>query len=259
MMTPFLNPYEPPQAASDIDDAYRRLGCVSIWAGSFGSVDAAEWYFGVPGPDGRLPPPYSFIEDFALPPFSPECLEINFTQAAPRSLRALLESTSFSSSYIEAACAEGDRLGIDAAQGVALLFNFDYAACHKVLPKSPHLRFVGVFDYDQDSSVVSKDADQQRTPAEIAAAVGFDEWAVLALHAALQALDEAGYDHVSARQLCETIQHCEGGRDFLRKCGLATSEDLGRLVYRLVEMGFMRTSLGDRPSDFDRLYNFRES
>ena len=105
----FVNPYEPPQASSAIDDSYRRLGCVSIWAGTFGSIDAAEWYFGVPAPDGRLPPPYSFIEEFQLLSFSPECLELNFTQAQPGPLRDLLASTSFSCSYIDAACRTRDK------------------------------------------------------------------------------------------------------------------------------------------------------
>jgi hypothetical protein len=254
-MTPFLNPYDPPQTPPVSDDPYRRLGCVSIWAGSFGSVDAVEWYFGVPAPDGRLPPPYSFIEEFQLPPFSPECLEINFTQSAPRRVRELLESTSFSSSYVDAACDGADRLGIEEAQGVALLFNFDYQACPKVLAKSPNLRFLGVFEYDQDAPVVRKDGDQLRTPAEIAATVGFSEWAVLALHAALQSLDEAGHNQITARQLCDAVQRCEGGATFLRGCGLATSEDLGRLVYGLVGIGFMRAHPGDQQSDFDGVYS----
>ena len=51
-MSSLFNPYEPPQSSPDIDDAYRRLGCVSVWTGTFGSIDAAEWYFGVPAPDG---------------------------------------------------------------------------------------------------------------------------------------------------------------------------------------------------------------
>lgn len=256
-MAELFNPYQAQQTPPSVDDAYRRLGCVSIWDGTFGSIDAVEWYFGEPTPDGKLPPSYSFIEDFRLPEFSPECLEINFTQVQPRPLSELLASTSFSSSYIDSACAAAERLGIEEAQGVALLFNFDYQACPKVLPKSPNLRFVGVFEYDQDAAAVRKDLDQLRTPAEIAAAVEFPEWAILALHAAMQSLKDAGCQQISARQLCEAIQRHEGGADFLRKCDLSTSEDLGRLVYRLVEIGLMRTHPGDQQSDFDGAYSLK--
>src|SRR4051812_33089727 len=112
-MDDYINPYDPPLASPHDDEpAFRRMGVVSIWAGSIGTVEAAEGYFGVLQPNARYSAPYTFSEEFEPQPFSLECLEINFTQAAPRRLRQLLETASFSSSYVEAACAAGGILSV---------------------------------------------------------------------------------------------------------------------------------------------------
>src|SRR5215218_4782978 len=98
----------------------RREGFVSLWVGTFASVEAAEAYFGIPDEIGVYLPPEAFATDFGLGDFPPETLEVNFEQVSPRPLRELLEDATFSASFIDQGVEAGTRQGIYDAQGVAL-------------------------------------------------------------------------------------------------------------------------------------------
>lgn len=41
--------------------------------------------------------------------------------------------------------------------------------------------------------------------------------------------------------------------------GVATTGDFGRIVFTLVEVGLLSTQEGDRPEDFDRVFDFLEA
>src|SRR5215218_4504498 len=99
----------------------RREGFVSLWVGTFASVEAAEAYFGIPDEIGVYLPPEAFATDFGLGDFPPETLEVNFEHVAPRPLR----DATFSASFLDQAVEAGTRQGISDAQGVALLYDFD--------------------------------------------------------------------------------------------------------------------------------------
>src|SRR3954447_18287278 len=103
-----------------------REGFVSLWVGTFPSVEAAESYFGIPDEIGVYLPPETFATDFGLGDFPPETLEVNFEHVAPRPLRELLRDATFSASFLDQAVEAGTRQGISDAQGVALLYDFDY-------------------------------------------------------------------------------------------------------------------------------------
>src|SRR5437763_8810185 len=106
----------------------RRQGFVSVWVGTFPSVEAAESYFGIPDEIGVYLPPEGFAQDLGMPDLPAECLEVNFEQISPRPLRELLQGATFSASFIDEAVAAAGRQDIQAAQGIALLYDFDYEA-----------------------------------------------------------------------------------------------------------------------------------
>jgi len=124
-----------------------RAGVVSIWAGTFPSVDAAEWYFGVPDEIGVYLPPDEFLRDVGIADLPPECLEANFEQAVPRPVRELLRDATFAASFLDAAAEAADRQGVREAQGVALVYDFDYQAVPGWKPAAGPLRFVGAFPF----------------------------------------------------------------------------------------------------------------
>ena len=45
----------------------------------------------------------------------------------------------------------------------------------------------------------------------------------------------------------------------LAHCGITRTEDLGRIVYTLVEVGLLVTQPGDHESDFQAVYQFAEA
>jgi uncharacterized repeat protein (TIGR04138 family) len=69
--------------------------------------------------------------------------------------------------------------------------------------------------------------------------------------------------HVSARQLCEFIRDLaaaqagsvELGRAMLAETlGITHSEQIGALVFALVECGLLKAEAGDSPDDFDGVF-----
>ena len=144
--------------------ATRRPGVVSAWVGAFPSIEAAETYFGIPDEIGVYLPPDGFAGDLSLADIPPESLEVNFEQLAPRPLGLLLQDATYSASFIEQVVAEAGRQGVYAAQGIALLYDFEYQPPQDGEPVTGPLRFIGSFpfvrtpDDDQGPSEARLDA-----------------------------------------------------------------------------------------------------
>jgi hypothetical protein len=125
----------------------RRQGFVSVWVGAFPSIEAAEAYFGIPDEIGVYLPPEGFARDLGIPNLAPECLEVNFEQVTLRPLRELLHTATFSASFIDQAIDGANRQGIQEAQGIALLYDFDYQTVPGWQRTAGPLRFVGSFPF----------------------------------------------------------------------------------------------------------------
>src|SRR5947209_20542372 len=95
----------------------RRSGFVSVWVGSFPSVEAAESYFGIPDEIGVYLPPEAFARDLGLDDIPVENLEVNFEQVSPRPVGELLKDATFAASFIGQAVEAVSRHGIRDAQG----------------------------------------------------------------------------------------------------------------------------------------------
>src|SRR5262245_37077056 len=125
----------------------RRSGFVSVWVGTFPSVEAAEAYFGIPDEIGVYLPPEVFIRDLGLEDLPTENLEVNFEQVSLRPLRQLLADATFAASFLDQAVEAARGQGIEAAQGVALLYDFDYQAKLGWQRTAGRLTFIGSFPF----------------------------------------------------------------------------------------------------------------
>src|SRR4051794_29031409 len=132
--------------------AHRKKGVVSVWVGTFPSVEAAEAYFGIPDEIGVYLPPEGLARDLGLGDLPAELLEVNFEQVLPRPARDLLRDATFSASFIDQAVEAASRLGIYEAQGVVLLFDFDYPAVPGWKAEAGPLRWVGTFPYTGEAA-----------------------------------------------------------------------------------------------------------
>jgi hypothetical protein len=123
----------------------RKRGFVSVWIGTFPSVEAAEAYFGIPDEIGVYLPPDGFLKDFGLDEFPAECLEVNFERTIPRPLRELLDDATFSRAFRDQAVLAASQQGISTAQGIALVYDFDYQAKPDWQRLVGPLTFIGTF------------------------------------------------------------------------------------------------------------------
>jgi hypothetical protein len=125
----------------------RRSGLVSVWVGTFPSVEVAEAYFGIPDEIGVDLPPEGFARDLGFDDLPAESLEVNFEQVSPRPLPDLLKDATFSASFLHQAVEAAGRQGIHEAQGIVLLYDFDYQARPGWQCAAGPLRFVGTFPF----------------------------------------------------------------------------------------------------------------
>ena len=120
---------------------------MSVWIGTFPSVEAAEAYFGIPDEIGVFLPPEAFATDLSVDEQLLEKLEVNFERISPRPLRELLNDATFSESFRDQAVQAASQLGISRAPGIALVYDFDYQAKpdrrHSIGP----LTFIGTFPF----------------------------------------------------------------------------------------------------------------
>jgi hypothetical protein len=131
---------------------FRRNGFVSIWVGTFPSVEAAEAYFGMPDEIGVYLPPEGFTRDLGLDDLPLDNLEVNFEQVSPRPLGELLEDATFSPSFLDQAVEAASRQGIHAVQGIALVYDFDYQAKPGWQGAVGPMRFIGSFPFVETSA-----------------------------------------------------------------------------------------------------------
>lgn len=235
-----------------------REGFVSLWVGTFPSVEAAESYFGIPDEIGVYLPPEAFATDFGLGDFPPETLEVNFEQGSPRPLRELLRDATFAASFIDQAVEAGNRQGIHEAQGVALLYDFDYRAKPRRDNKAGPLKFIGAFPFVP----ISPDANLQPFH-DLAVRIGYPVGAVLFVIVALEEACmtrrlEAGPEggNLSDREFCQYLLGFRGEhtREILGELRLRRSEDVGRVVFGLVSAGLARRNESDSDADFQGLF-----
>jgi uncharacterized repeat protein (TIGR04138 family) len=238
--------------------AFKRPGFVSLWVGTFASVEEAEAYFGIPDEIGVYLPPEAFAGDFGLGNFPPWALEVNFEQVLPRPLRELLRDATFAASFLDQAVEAAAQQGIDHAQGVALLYDFDYRLNSARRDVAGPLRFIGAFPFIR----IAPGANLQPVH-EVAQELGCPAGRVLFVLGALSGArqqrkrergGEAG--HVTAREYCAYLLSCRGDDTaaVLRELGLRRSEDVGQVMFALVNKGVVRRQESDRESDFEGLF-----
>jgi hypothetical protein len=124
-----------------------REGYVSIWAGTFASIEMAEEYFGIPDEIGVDLPPEVFARDLGVDDLPAERLEVLFDQPAPRPIVDLLRQATFSASFLAAAGAAAQGQGVVTAQGIALVYDFDYEAEPGWQGSVGPLQFIGSFRF----------------------------------------------------------------------------------------------------------------
>jgi len=84
-----------------------------------------------------------------------------------------------------------------------------------------------------------------------------------ALHSVIQSLDEPR--HISGRELAEGVrtlalkQFGPLARTVLEHWGIHTTDDVGAVVFALVEQGILITQDGDSPKDFSDVFDFEEA
>jgi hypothetical protein len=125
----------------------RRTGFVSVWIGMFPSVEAAEAYFGIPDEIGVFLPPEAFATDLGVDEQLLEKLEVNFERMSPRPFRELLNDATFCGAFRDQAAEAASRLGISRAQGIALVYDFDYQAKPDWQHLNGPLTFIGTFRF----------------------------------------------------------------------------------------------------------------
>jgi uncharacterized repeat protein (TIGR04138 family) len=243
---------------SAVRSKFERAGFVSLWAGTFPSVEAAEAYFGCPDETGVSLPADAFVADFALGDFPLEFLEVNFEQVAPRPLEELLEDATYAASYRDLALKAAARQGIERAQGVALLFNFDYRLNPARRDAAGPLQFVGTFPYVQ----VGRNSNFQPV-FELAEEIGCPAGAILFLGAFAFAMkqrrqeNEGPPEQMTAREYCELLLRWRGDDTpaILRELGLWRSEDVGRILFAMIEKRLARRRESDSEADFAGLFD----
>jgi uncharacterized repeat protein (TIGR04138 family) len=244
---------------NEIQVGFNRLGIVSLWVGTFASVEDSEVYFGIPDEIGVYLPPEAFMADFGLGDFQPDNLEVNFEQVSPRSLAELLRDVTFADSFVHQALDAAVRQGIYETQGVALLYNFDYRLKSARCDVAGPLRFIGAFPF------VEVGPGQKFGPYyEAAQEIGCPTETVLLVMRALRNAPRKSWRgpggeirHITAREYCDFLLRCRGDDTpaILRELGLRRSEDVGRVLYALIKRGLARRQDSDSESDFEGLFD----
>lgn len=84
-----------------------------------------------------------------------------------------------------------------------------------------------------------------------------------ALHSVIQTLDEPR--HISGRELTEGVrelalsQYGPMARTVLEHWGIHATEDVGHVVFAMVEQGILIKQDGDQPEDFADVFDFEEA
>jgi uncharacterized repeat protein (TIGR04138 family) len=101
---------------------------------------------------------------------------------------------------------------------------------------------------------------QERNPRFHTRCYGF---VMMALQSVIQSLEEPR--HISGRELTEGVRELAIGRygllakAVLEHWGIHGTEDVGRVVFAMVEQGLLVKEDDDRPEDFQDLFDFEEA
>lgn len=89
------------------------------------------------------------------------------------------------------------------------------------------------------------------------------EFVMLALHSVIQSLDEPR--HITGRELTEGVRELALGqygvlaKTVLEHWGIHETQDVGDVVFAMVEQGILVKEDGDTPKDFADVYDFEEA
>ena len=89
------------------------------------------------------------------------------------------------------------------------------------------------------------------------------EFVMMALHSVIQSLDEPR--HISGRELTEGLRELAIGqygllaRTVLEHWGIHETEDVGRVVFAMVEQGILVKEDEDGPKDFADVFDFEDA
>ncbi len=89
------------------------------------------------------------------------------------------------------------------------------------------------------------------------------EFVLHALHSVIRSLDEPR--HISGRELTDGVRELALGlygplaRTVLEHWGIHETEDVGRVVFAMVEQGILVKEDEDHPEDFTDLFDFEEA
>jgi uncharacterized repeat protein (TIGR04138 family) len=257
-----IYPVRGPKTPSREPSPLQRTGFVSVWVGTFGSVEEAEAYFGIPDEIGVYLPPEAFAADQGVGDFPPENLEVHFEQVAPRPLRDLLADATFAVTFLDRAIEAGSRQGVAEAQGVALLYDFDYRRREATSDPAGPMRFLGAFPYVQVSPVANLQPFQ-----DLARATGYSCGAVLFVALGLEVLgkrrQERGEEavHVAAREFCEYLlgHHGADTAAVMRELRLRRSEDVGRIITGMVAAGLARRHESNAVADLVGVFDLGDA
>ncbi len=121
---------------SDDDDFYSqgfdKRGLVSVWVGLGGKK-------GIPGLD--------ILQDLCGVGYYRLSDQESFNSFQPSDLRALLESASYSESFVDVALAAASKRGLEQARWVTLQYDFDYDPAEVQRPIADDPIFIGSFPY----------------------------------------------------------------------------------------------------------------
>jgi hypothetical protein len=255
---------------------FLRVERVSVWAGRLGSIDDAETYF-TELIDGEARKPSPFANAWGLGFYPPNCLEIHFEQESARTMPALFQEASFSQSFIEAAVEAAGQQGVHETQGIALLYDFDYQLKPGGQPVVGSMRFLGSFAFDRGALAAKFHALAEKAGCSVAAVLF-----VLAAfgHCRRKRNEEKELSgHMSAAEFCEylaaasvedtvAIRSCLPSKHaaevsawakpakVLCRLGLPRSEDVGRVVFGLVNAGVLTRQESDSEADFQGRFVF---
>jgi uncharacterized repeat protein (TIGR04138 family) len=233
---------------------FAQDGIVSLWVGAFPTPEAADAYFAEDFGPGRWEPA-RFSVEFGLGYYPPWRLETNFQSAEPQSIAELLRDATFAPTFADRAAVAATRRGFAKAQGAALLYDFDYRLKPNRQDRAGPITFVDSFAFVK----TRPNADLGRL-APVSDRTGHSLAAVVHVITTLERLAQAdrkqgGPGQVSARGLCTALTNGGAAAErVLREFGLMQSEDVGRVIYGMIEAKLFRAGPGESEADFTRLY-----
>jgi uncharacterized repeat protein (TIGR04138 family) len=258
------NPYRPPTAdlelirkLDDADDVFWSPGTVSIWVGSFPSIEAADAYFEETFHNDATPIS-QFAEDFGFRGYPSDCLEFHFEEPRPQPIADLLALCSFCESYAEVAGRAAKERGIETAQGLALLFNFDFRQGVEKPQENGLLWFLGAFPFQMETGTPWLD--------RLVAQTGRHPAAYLTVLDALRAMrgEISPEERIDGRALCEGIRrhvlatYEELARERLEQFGLVSSEVVGQIVAEMIAAKVLLEQEGDKPEEFAGVFRLED-